>query len=61
MLLTLLSLTLAGTTGTDGVLPPTLDRAESPLVRTNEPSPWRAFKFRFAPRLCRSVTRLFCK
>ncbi|MDG2029474.1 MAG: M12 family metallo-peptidase [Phycisphaerales bacterium] len=43
MLLTLLSLTLAGTTGTDGALPPLLDRAESPLVRTNEPTPWHAF------------------
>jgi hypothetical protein len=43
MLLTLLSLTLASATGTDGVLPPLLDRAESPLARTNEPSPWRAF------------------
>ena len=43
MLLTFLSLALAGTGGTDGVIAPELDRVTSPLVRTSEPSPWRSY------------------
>ncbi|MCH2145605.1 MAG: M12 family metallo-peptidase [Phycisphaerales bacterium] len=43
MFLPFLSLTLAATTMTDGTPPPILDRMDSPIVRTNQPSPWRAF------------------